>query len=179
MRLGYALPFVFALAAFAQATDQTWTLDNSTLAYQVVHPVHEITGTSHGTKGKGVCHAGICEFLLAVPVKTFDSGDTNRDLHMIQVVRGAQFPIATVRFRIPESETTQPSFSTDLVVTFAGQEAHYTQVLFHQEIRDREHRVTGSIPAKLTDFKIDPPKFLTVPIHNEIPITVETTWHAQ
>ena len=47
-------------------------------------------GTKHVAKGKGVCKDGQCDFLLAVPVKSFDSGDTNRDLHMLQVTRGAQ-----------------------------------------------------------------------------------------
>jgi hypothetical protein len=31
-------------------------------------------------------------FLIAVPVKSFDSGHSNRDLHMIQAMRGAEFP---------------------------------------------------------------------------------------
>jgi hypothetical protein len=30
-------------------------------------------------------------------VKSFDSGDSNRDLHMLQATRGAQFPLVTVR----------------------------------------------------------------------------------
>ncbi len=157
----------------------TWMLDSSALTYHMSHPVHELDGTSRAAKGKGVCREGECDFLLAAPVKTFDSGDTNRDLHMLQVVRGAEFPLITVRFRIPEAETSQPTFKADLEVTFAGQTAHYPQVTFQQAIAGQEHRITGTVPATLTDFKIDPPRFLTVPIRNEIPVRVETTWHAQ
>lgn len=168
-----------ATSAVAQTpANQTWLLDNSSLTYRMTHPVHEVEGTSHAGKGKGVCHAGMCDFLLAAPVKTFDSGDTNRDLHMIQVVRGAEFPVIAVRFRIPEADTEQPSFTADLEVSFAGQTAHYLHVPFQQEIHGGEHRITGVIPATLTDFKIDPPRFLTVPIRNEIPVKVDTTWHA-
>lgn len=163
----------------AQTPPQAWVLDSSVLTYHMSHPVHEVEGTSRAAKGKGVCNAGTCEFLVAAPVKTFDSGDSNRDLHMIQVVRGAEFPIITVRFRLPEAEAMQPAFNADLEVTFAGQTAHYTHVPFQQEIRDREHRITGTVPATLTDFKIDPPRFLTVPIRNEIPVKIETTWHPQ
>jgi hypothetical protein len=43
-----------------------------------------------------------CDFLIAVPVKSFDSGNSNRDLHMLQVTRGGQFPMITVRTRLPE-----------------------------------------------------------------------------
>ena len=53
-------------------------------------------------RGKGVCHQGQCDFLIAVAVKSFDSGDSNRDLHMLQAVRGAEFPLVTVRTRLPE-----------------------------------------------------------------------------
>jgi hypothetical protein len=39
--------------------------------------------------------------------------------------------------------------------------------------------ITGTVPATCSDFKIDRPSFLMVPIHNEIPVTVDTTWRAQ
>jgi hypothetical protein len=52
-------------------------------------------------KGKGVCHAGQCDFLIATPVKSVDSGDSNRDLHMIKATRGAQFPMVVVRTLFP------------------------------------------------------------------------------
>ena len=179
IRILLPLALLAATPAIAQAPDQTWLLDNSSLTYKMTHPVHEIEGTSHAARGKGVCHAGTCDFLLAAPVKTFDSGDTNRDLHMLQVVRGAQYPVVTVRFRIPEAATTQPNFTADLEVTFAGQTAHYAHVPFQQDIHGAEHHITGVVPSTVSDFKIDPPTFLTVPIHNEIPVRVDTTWHAQ
>ena len=167
------------LAQTPVPSDRIWVLDNSALTYHMTHPVHEVEGTSRGAKGKGVCHAGTCDFLLAAPVKTFDSGDTNRDLHMLQAVRVAQYPLITVRFRIPDTDTDQPSFTADLEVSFAGQTVHYAHVPFHQEIRDREHRITGVVPATVSDFHITPPSFLTVPIRNEIPVRVDSTWHAQ
>jgi hypothetical protein len=38
-------------------------------------------------------------------------------------------------------------------------------------------RLSGTIPATLTDFKIEPPTLLTLPVKNEIPVRVEMTWH--
>ena len=178
-RFVFPLLVLFAAPLAAQSPDQTWLLDNSALTYRMTHPVHEVEGTTHAARGKGVCHAGACDFLLAAPVKTFDSGDTNRDLHMLQVVRGAQFPVVSVRFRIPEADTSQPTFTADLDVTFAGQTAHYQHVPFHQDIQGAEHHITGVVPSTIADFKIPPPTFLTVPIRNEIPVRVDTTWHAQ
>ncbi len=165
------------LVAQQQLLTSTWALDASTLTYHMSHPVHEVDGTSHQAKGKGVCNRGQCEFLLAVPVKSFDSGDTNRDLHMLQVTRGAQFPYIIVRFHLPESELASSTLRCDLEVQFAGQTAHYSQVAFQQTVQGGSHRITGSVPSTLTDFKIDPPSFLLVPIKNEIPVKVDLTWH--
>ena len=97
-----AICLLLALPTLAIASDTQWVLQQGTLTYHVSHKLHESEGVSHEVRGKGVCHAGECDFLIAVPVKSFDSGDSNRDLHMIQVTRGAQFPMVTVRTRLPE-----------------------------------------------------------------------------
>jgi hypothetical protein len=110
-------------------------------------------------------------------VKSFDSGDSNRDLHMLQVTRGAQFPIVTVRTRVPESASASATIYLDLEIQFAGQTVQYKQVPFKRETQGSETRITGTIPAKLTDFKIDPPSLLTVPVKNEMPVRVDLTWH--
>jgi hypothetical protein len=157
--------------------DGQWVLGPSTLSYHVSHPLHESVGVSHDARGKGVCHTGQCDFLIAVPVKSFDSKDSNRDLHMLQVTRGGQFPMVTVRVLLPESELTSATIHCDLEVQFAGQTAHYKQVAFQREAHGNDIRITGTIPATLSDFKIDPPSLLAVPVKNDTPIKVEMTWH--
>ena len=161
------------------AADSQWVLKQSTLTYHVSHPLHESEGVSHAARGKGVCHDGQCDFLIAVPVKSFDSGDSNRDLHMLQVTRGAQFPLVTVRTRLPESSATSATIHADLEIQFAGQTAQYKDVVFQLLTQGKEIRISGTIPATLTDFKIDPPSLLTIPVKNEIPIRVEMTWRPQ
>ena len=170
--MGFCLLALPVLAA----ADTQWVLVQSTLTYHVSHPLHQVDGVSHAAKGKGVCHEGQCDFLIAVAVKTFDSGDSNRDLHMLQVTRGAQFPLVTVRTRFPESATASPSINLDLQIQFAGQTVEYKQVPFQRGVQGNETRITGTIPAKLSDFKIDPPTLLTMPIKNDIPVRVDLTW---
>lgn len=164
-----------ALPALARA-QTNWTLEKSTLTYHVSHPLHEVAGVSHAARGKGVCRAGKCDFLVAAPVRSFDSGDSNRDLHMLQVVRGADFPMIIVRFSLPESELDATSIHCDLQIQFAGQTVEYKQVAFQQTIQGKDHRITGTIPATVSDFKIDPPKLLMVPIKNAIPVDIVMTW---
>ncbi len=171
--IGCLLLFPPALAG----ADSQWVLDQGTLTYHVSHPLHQFDGVSRAARSKGVCHDGQCDFLIAVPVKSFDSGDSNRDLHTLQVTRGAEFPIVTVRTRMPEAASASPTINLDLEVQFAGQTFEYKQVPFQRVVQGNETRITGTIPAKLADFKIDPPSLLTMPIKNEIPVRVDLTWH--
>jgi hypothetical protein len=159
--------------------DSQWMLEKSTLTYHVSHPLHQMDGTSHAARGKGICHAGQCDFLIAVPVKSFDSGDSNRDLHMLQTTRGAQFPIVSVRTRLPETPVTSATIHVDLEIQFAGQTAQYKQVPFQQLLQGKDTRISGTLPTTLSDFKIDPPSLLALPIKNEIPVHVDMTWRLQ
>ena len=170
---------LFLLVAPALAADRQWVLEQSTLTYHVSHPLHQSEGVSHAARGKGVCHAGQCEFLIAVPVKSFDSGDSNRDLHMLQVTRGAEFPMVTVRTRLPEAASASAIVHADLEIQFAGQTADYKEVSFQLVTQGTATKISGTIPATLSDFKIDPPSLLALPVKNEIPVRVEMTWHPQ
>lgn len=169
---------LLTLSRLAQA-DTEWVLEKSTLTYHVSHPLHEADGVSHAVRGKGDCNPSQCNFLIAVPVKSFDSGDSNRDLHMIEVTRGAQFPMAVVRTQLPEAEVKSGRIHADLEVQFAGQTVYYKQVPFELVIQGNEIHLTGTIPATVSDFKIDPPKLLMMPIKNEIPVRVDMTWQKQ
>jgi hypothetical protein len=169
---------IFALSTFAQ-NDSQWVLEQSSLTYHVSHPLHQTEGVSHAARGKGLCHAGQCEFLIAVPVKSFDSGDSNRDLHMLQVTRGGEFPLVSVRTRLPEAASASATIHAELEIEFAGQTVKYKDVSFQQVTQGNETRITGTIPATLADFKIDPPSLLTLPVKNEIPVRVEMTWQRQ
>jgi hypothetical protein len=168
--------FLLAIPRLAAAADTQWALQQATLSYHVSHPLHQVDGVSHEARGKGVCHQGQCDFLIAVPVKSFDSGDSNRDLHMLQVTRGAQFPLVTVRARLPDAASFPAEVDADLEVQFAGQTVQYKQIALHLVTQGNEIRLSGTIPATLSDFRIDPPSLLTMQIKNEIPVHVELTW---
>jgi hypothetical protein len=163
------------LPLLAQMNAQ-WVVEQSTLTYHMSHPMHQVDGVSHAAKGKGTCRDGQCDFLIAVPVKSFDSGDTNRDLHMLESTRGAQFPMVVVRTRFPEAATVSAMIYADLEIEFAGQTAHYQHIPFQRVALGGNVRISGTIPLTCSDFKIDRPSFLTVPIRNEIPVRVDITW---
>lgn len=174
-----AVALLLALAWIpAQAQDQ-WVLVKSSLTWHITHPVHTAEGTSHAARGKGVCSSGECDFLIAVPVNTFHSGDSNRDLHMLEIVRGAEYPMVVVRTQMAQEELTKPTIHANLTVQFAGQTAHYSNVPF-QRIQDgKDVEIRGTVPATLTDFHIQAPTFLMMPIRNQIPVTIDLTWQPE
>ena len=168
-----ALLGMFGAAAEVHAEE--WVLMQSTLTYSVSHPLHHLEGISGAAKGKGACGKEQCDFLIAVPVKSFDSGDSNRDLHMLQATRGGQFPMIMVRTILP-ARHSGPTIAADLEIQFAGQTAHYLQVPF-QRVDDGElSRITGTIPLKISDFKIVAPSLLAVPIKDSVPVGVDAIW---
>jgi hypothetical protein len=169
------LSLFLAHPASAQA-DAQWVLEKSTLTYRVSHPLHDTEGISHAARGKAACQKGQCEVLIATPVKSFSSGDSNRDLHMLQVTRGAEFPLVSVRLRVSESAVDSATVDCDLEVEFAGQTARYKAVPFHQVVEGAARRISGTVPAKLSDFKIPLPSLLAVPVKDDMPVSVETTW---
>jgi hypothetical protein len=173
------IAFLFFMLPTLAETDSQWVLSQSTLTYHVSHPLHQTDGVSHAARGKGVCHAGQCDFLIAVPVKSFDSGDSNRDLHMLQVTRGGEFPMVTVRTSLPEDASASATIHADLEVQFAGQTAKYKQLPFEQSKQGNETKISGTIPATLSDFKIDPPSLLAIAVKNEIPVRVDMTWRRE
>ena len=95
---------------------------------------------------------------------------------MVEATRGAQFPMVTVRTQFPETSIASSTIYVDLEVQFAGQTSHYAHVTFQREAQGNTVRILGTVPATCSDFKIDRPSFLTVPIKNEIPVRVEMTW---
>lgn len=167
--------WLVSLPALGQKASQ-WMLVQSTLTYHVSSPVHQVNGVSHQARGKGVCQDGQCNFLVAAPVKSFDSGDTNRDLHMLEATRGAQNPMVVVRAKFPEAQLHQSTVYADVEVQLAGQTAHYSHLAFQLQSQGSETRVIGTVPSTCSDFKFDRPSFLGLSISNEIPVRVDATW---
>jgi hypothetical protein len=176
-RLGIVL--LFGSMAPLVLAQTKFVLVKSTLSYHMSHPIHHVDGTSTEAKGKGTCGGAKCDFLIAAPVNSFKSGDSNRDLHMIEAVRGAKYPMVVVRTTLPNPIPADGTIYADLEVQFAGQDMHYPHVAFQKSTSGKQVQITGTVPATCSDFKIDPPSFLTVAIKNEIPVSVSMTWQPQ
>src|ERR1700679_2855204 len=156
-----------------------WVLDKSEIDYKVIHPLHHVVGKSTEARGKGICSAAKCQFIVAVPVKSFDSGDSNRDLHMLQITKGADDPLIQVNvvFPTPSGKAIPGEISADLEIQFAGQKVNYSKVkLGMVSLEPGQVRVTAVISLSLKAFDITPPSLLGVPIEDSVPIQLDMTW---
>ena len=84
-----------------------------------------------------------------------------------------------MRTRLPEAAFATATIHVDLEIQFAGQTAQYKQVPLQLATQGNQIRISGTIPATVSDFKIDPPSLLSIAIKNEMPIRVDMTWHPQ
>ncbi|HEY4362658.1 MAG TPA: hypothetical protein VGN17_16945 [Bryobacteraceae bacterium] len=81
-----------------------------------------------------------------------------------------------MRTRLPEQAAASPTIQVDLEIEFAGQTARFAKVPVQLAMHGQDIKISGTIPSTLSDFKIDPPKLLTVPVKNEMPVKVDMTF---
>lgn len=70
----------------------------STLAYTLVHKFHEVVGVSRTVEGKArLLPGGGVQVMVRARVDSFDSGNGNRDAHMLEATEAARFPFVTLK----------------------------------------------------------------------------------
>ena len=168
--------FAFTGPAFAKLPKPDWVLGSSKLTYHVSYPLKSVEGVSNGAKGKGECKSGVCEFLIAVPVKSFVSGDGNRDNHMLEVTKGAIHPMVVVRVQVNEADIGESTVAK-VEVNFAGKAHTYDQVKVRTNLTGSQASVSGVLPLKLTDFAIERPSLLTIKVDDATPVDFEMSWN--
>ena len=162
------------LAANTFSASGNWTLKTSEVTYTVSHPLKTSIGKSTKARGKVRCGA-TCDFLIAVPVVSFDSGDSNRDLHMLETTKGAAFPLITVRGSFKAGALASP-LKVDFHIEFGGQKAIVSGVELALSGTNSLLQAKGTLKLKLSQFGITKPSLLGMAIDDEVPITILSTW---
>jgi polyisoprenoid-binding protein YceI len=142
--------------------------------YTVRHLLKTVTGTSRELRGKMVCDTAVCEFLVAAPVKSFVSSDSNRDLNMQTVLEANRYPLVTVRGKFPVTQLEAPRASFPARVTLHGVEREYPVT-----VERKGAAAAGALTLRLEAHKIERPSLLTVEIADEVPVAFTVTWKAK
>lgn len=157
---------IISLSCFAKE----FKLTDARAEYEVKHLVKTVKGESKELKGKMVCEKSLCDFLVAIPVKSFVSSDSNRDLNMQTILEVTKYPLITVKGKISEQSLSQKQYEVKGLIGFHGVEKEY---FFNITTGNPQ---SGEVVIKLEDHNVKRPSLLTVSIDNEVPVRFSFNW---
>lgn len=162
-----------------QSQAAQWAAKQGEVSYKLVHKMHEVEGKSVKVEVVAVVDATGLKLMARAPVTTFDSGNGNRDAHMLEVVEGAKFPLVVIKAAVPGFVPPTTPGKVKIPVT-AEIEFHGVKVAksfeLEVELKDATTAVaTFAFPVSLTAHKIERPSLLFIPVDDDVTITGSIT----
>ena len=143
----------------------------STISYDMSHPFHDWTGKSNTLNSAIIClpnKDSISQVAVSVKISSFDSENSNRDSHVIEVTEALKFP--TVSFISSEIQyNTKNSLNIKGKLTFHGI-SKIISFTASKNIKDKIANITGEFNLKMTDFGITPPTLMGISTQDEFKI---------
>ncbi|MCA0269981.1 MAG: YceI family protein [Bacteroidetes bacterium] len=168
------------VAAHAQRMTGTMDSRRSTLAYAAHHPTHDWRATSRSVTGTVAFDPATpsgASVTMRVPVESFDSGNDSRDDHMIDAVKGDDFPtIVFTSSRVVPTAWTRSADGWSGVwqvtggMQFAGRTVEMTLPV-RVAVRGTSFSATSQFPISITAFGIRPPSLLGLAMRDNVEIT--------
>jgi polyisoprenoid-binding protein YceI len=167
-----------AVSALGQPRAAQLLKGESWIAYRLVHPLHEIDAKSTSPEYSveiDPTKREIKTVAAQVDVTSFDSGNSNRDSHAMEVVEALLYPEAT--FTSTSVIQKEDSLFVTGNLTFHGvtKEITMTGTDTWQPNRLDVH---GAFTIGLTEFKIDRPSLLMIPVEDKLSFSLAAafTW---
>ncbi len=148
----------------------------SSLSYAMKHPLHSFEATSKDFKAIAAydVESGKIELIgVSAGVKSFDSGNSNRDSHVIEATEALKYPNVT--------------FSSDAVVYDGEKVTAKGKLVFHGVSKPFEIQgiqkslkgklvLTGTFEVNMTDFGITPPGIMGLATDEKIRMSYTLTF---
>lgn len=156
----------------------------STLRYRVVHKLHKVDGASKAVEAKvALAPDGTVQVMVRAAVKTFQSGDANRDVHMLEVLEADRFPHVvfkgTSRLAAPATYPAKVPLEVDGVLEFHGRKNPLKATLEVELKSPDEARATGGFAVSLEQFAVQRPSLLFVKIEDACRLEVDLSFKAE
>jgi polyisoprenoid-binding protein YceI len=143
----------------------------SSVTYQLTHPLHEIESTSKevncwtdlDTAKKEITHS-----YVQIDVTTFNSGNSNRDSHAMEVIDAISYP--NVKFTSTSIKQTGDKLEIAGKLTFHGVTKPIT-INAVSKWENNKLTVTGNFEISLTEFRVERPSLLLIPVKDELKFT--------
>jgi len=163
-----AFSLVLALTAEAQIGQADLIKDESWVSYRLVHPLHTIDATSKDVVYQielDPTKQEIKSVSAQVDVTTFDSGNSNRDSHAMEVIDALTYPDVT--FSSTSVAESGDSLSIAGKLTFHGVTKDIHAAAVSKWLPNRLE-VRGNFDVSLTAFNIDRPSLLMIPVQDTL-----------
>ncbi len=142
--------------------------DESSMTYRLVHPLHKIESTSKNVVYDLVADVAAKEIRSVtgvVDVTTFDSGNSNRDSHAMEVIDAISYPEA--RFTSTAITRNGDSLSVTGKLTLHGVTREVVASVLPKWSPQRLE-VLGRFDVSLTAFNIERPSLLLIPVEDTL-----------
>jgi hypothetical protein len=166
---------IFSKISIAETLSGKYELKESKIDYLVKYLIKKADGESTKAQGKGECSKEKCEFLVAAPIKTFESKDSNRDLNMLTTTKADKFPLVVAKI-VSSPVVNDGKILLDLEIDFVGVKKHYEKVPFTAKISGDLLNVEGHFDLMLDEHKVEKPSLLGVNIEKLVPISITASW---
>jgi polyisoprenoid-binding protein YceI len=165
--LASCLLFPWATAE-SQAKRVDLIKDESKVTYQISHPLHEIEASSKEVVYRLDIDPGkkeVRSVSAQVDVTTFDSGNSNRDSHAMEVIDALTYPDVT----FTSTSVIQNGDSVRVAgkLTFHGVTKDIV-ILAAAKWSPNRLDVHGDFDVSLTEFKIERPSLLMIPVSDTL-----------
>jgi polyisoprenoid-binding protein YceI len=163
-----AFTLVLAHTAGAQVKQADLIKQESSVSYRLVHPLHTIDATSKDVVYQielDPTKQEIKAVSAQVDVTTFDSGNSNRDSHAMEVIDALTFPDVT--FSSTSIAQRGDSLSIAGKLTFHGVTKDIVATAVSKWSPNRLE-VRGSFDLSLTAFNIERPSLLMIPVEDTL-----------
>ncbi len=167
----FVLVFV-TLSAAAQPQKIQSDKSGTSITYHLVHPLHKIDGVSKDVDCSAEIDPGAHTFssvTVSVDVTTFDSGNSNRDSHAMEVIDALEYPEST--FTSTRIEQRGDSLFATGKLTFHGI-THDVTIAARPDWSGSQVVVNGAFDILLSDYKVERPSLLMIPVENTLRFTL-------
>ncbi|MCL5031576.1 MAG: YceI family protein [Bacteroidetes bacterium] len=178
-KLNFILFFLLVSSSFlfSQIKQLQAIKKESFITYKLTHPLHEIESTSKDAfcmADVDIKNKQVKSVAVQVDVTSFDSGNSNRDSHAMEVVEAITYPDA----RFISSSVTQKGDSLQIwgKLTFHG----VTKDVYLHAVSNWTNNqliVDGGFDISLTEFHIQRPSLLLIPVNDDLKFTFKQVFN--
>lgn len=156
----------FLLAQTKKPLDKS----KSSITYSMNHILHAWDGTSKDLNGVVVVSADnkIEKVAIATKVSAFDSENSNRDAHLLEVVEALKYPNISF-YSTSITESKKGELDVKGVLQFHGVNKEISFKANAAQVKNNM-QVTGNFIFLLEDFKIERPSFMLKQVDNEVKV---------